>query len=653
MKIRTEHTNDKSFKTPIIKREIHNGYIVPKTKPYKERSQAVAGYTTHFPLLNIMWNQKGLSKSDALKYNISTFSDRNGGSIMPAELAYKISEGKTLHSGSKFRSTQFLQDLKGQGVLAEISKPNYKRNIAAEAKVRKTKGLSRYIADAIYKIITTNIFTLYDEIDETFIVKVKIKNFYPNNPTLQENCQLEANLEATSYQALKDQKRAVEVVNDIKRRTDVSITQQDLRDAIRKFIPGIQPERREKAFNMLVGKLIKEGHKIKDYTVRGFGIEQEDGTIGDEEMDMNKDISDMGKTNTTNNTPNTQSQTLSTDSNYESSTTHPSPIGPTTLSPSALRHQASLILSADHASYLSTFNEALGLNLLSYVPSDDLDSRQLSVMNSKGALPFLYKTLSKVSPRVYGQGVDNLFYCRKEMRLHAMEGLGFMDVDLENCHAQIALALWGDKLPSLEAHLSKGSLWSSYEELYKEAGVKFHKSLIKAMHHATFLGGGTKAYQKAVNTYNNHHPDSVLSKEEYEAIVKVFISSPFYREVRSLFRWLTKEFDGKRITLPTGEQIVARKFRNLGRDKKTGVMKKDEGNMLTVIAGILQSIEVSIISYMIIKTHHSYVPILWQHDGLTIKALEDNVVEEMQKAVDEYCIPRLGRSIKLVGAHLS
>lgn len=715
MQIEAESTTDKSFKTPILGREVHNGSIIPKTKPFYERSMAVTKLTGHYSLLNITWKQQGISETEALKYNLNTSVDRKGGLIMPAELGYRVSESKVLTKGSDFRLKEYLEGIKGQGILAEISDPQYKRGIATETKVNKVKGLSKHIADTIFKIINTDIYTLAEEIEKTYIVKAKIKNFYPNDPISQMKCQTEADAQATPHQAFKGHWNTIKAVMQMKRRMDKEgVTQLLIRDMIQQFIPGIQPERKQATYKLVIQKLIDKGYEIieeqqvqADLTVKRhqvdrderIGKSQEDikvhGKQGKYKVDIKsrntknigvknigitdtgvKDtgvISDVGQTYTTNNstlpvsnpTPLSDNQTPS-NLPYTNANPQPTPFPsahdlinspilaplPVDISPAALRDQASILLSADANSYISTLNEALSLQLLTYCPSDDLDSRQLAVMNRDGALPYLYRTLSSVSPRVYGQGVDNLFYCRKEMRLAAMEGLGFMDVDLENCHAQIALALWGDRLPELDKHISKGSLWNAYQHLFQEAGLTFYKSLIKAMHHATMLGGGLKAYKKACHVYNNHHPKTTINDTDFEAIYKVFIVSPFYKEIKSLFRWLSSSLDEKKVTLPTGETIIARKFRNLGKDKK-GVMRTDEGNMLTVISGILQSVEVSIISYMIIRTHHLYVPILWQHDGLTIKSLYPNTVELMQEAVDEYCMSQLGRTIKLIGTNIS
>jgi hypothetical protein len=237
------------------------------------------------------------------------------------------------------------------------------------------------------------------------------------------------------------------------------------------------------------------------------------------------------------------------------------------------------------------------------------------------------------------------------MRLAAFENLGFMDVDISGCHVQVALSLWGDKLPLLDKHTSKGSLWSHYEGLFKNKGVPFYKSLVKAMHHATLLGGGMNAYFQAHKSYNNHHPDKPISGEEMDSIIKVFKSTDIYRELKGLFSWLGKSMDGKYITVLTGESFQVKGYRKY-KDKRTGKVTVDEGNLLTAIAAILQSFEVAMLSYLILRTNNLFIPILWQHDGLTIKALYSNTVELMQKVLDEFTLPLLGRSFKLEATEL-
>lgn len=312
----------------------------------------------------------------------------------------------------------------------------------------------------------------------------------------------------------------------------------------------------------------------------------------------------------------------------------------------ALRSKASTVMADEASLRVGAYNQAIAANILRYTPYDIIDVRQKEVMALEGPLPTEYQLCSPNSPRVYGRGVDNLFYCRKQMRLAAFETLGFQDVDISGCHVHVALGLWGEHLPLLEQHVAKGSLWSHYEALYNAAGVPFHKSLMKAMHHATLLGGGINAYREAHRSYNNHHPEAPITGDTLERIVEVFKSTDIYKELKGLFNYLDKAYHNTSLTVLTGETFHVKGYRRR-KDKKTGKVYVDEGNLLTVISAILQSFEVAMLSYLILRANQLFIPVLWQHDGLTIKALYSNTVELMQEVLDEFTIPLLKRSFKL------
>lgn len=312
---------------------------------------------------------------------------------------------------------------------------------------------------------------------------------------------------------------------------------------------------------------------------------------------------------------------------------------------SELRDRAASILSAESDYVNHCYNEALLQGVLTYAPVDLTDVRQQKEMTSKGPLPFEYRLLSPASPRVYGRGVDNLFYSRKEMRLSSMEGLGFMDVDLENCHANIVLSLWGDELPQLSTCLNQGSLWNYYQELFESKGLPFYKGLIKAMHHATFLGGGNNAYMKALVRYNCLNPHEPIDDQVFLKIRKVFKDSKVCKELKNLYKKLENEWAGNTLTCPTGESFYIKKtnWAMINKCKKEGKSYANyEGNFSSAMSALLQSIEVTLVSYLIVRCQALFVPILWQHDGITIKALYSNTVDLMQLVVNEFCDGYLG-----------
>jgi hypothetical protein len=315
-----------------------------------------------------------------------------------------------------------------------------------------------------------------------------------------------------------------------------------------------------------------------------------------------------------------------------------------------LRTIASKRFHKEYELFSHSYNQAIAANLLRYEPFDIIDVRQKAVMAEQGPLPQEYLLCSPNSPRVYSKEVDNLFYCRKKMRVAAFDNLGFQDVDISGCHVQVALGLWGEHLPLLEQHVANSSLWKHYESIFNEKGLTFHKDLIKAMHHATLLGGGIKAYTEALRIYNKRNLNQI-SKEEFDNIVQVFKLTDIYKELKALFRYLDKTLHNTTVTVLTGEKFYVKGYRKY-KDKTTGNIRVDEGNLLTVISAILQSFEVAMLSYLILRANQLFVPILWQHDGLTIRALYSNTVELMQEALDEFTIPLLGRSFTLESTSL-
>lgn len=215
-----------------------------------------------------------------------------------------------------------------------------------------------------------------------------------------------------------------------------------------------------------------------------------------------------------------------------------------------------------------------------------------------------------------------------------MSGLGLKDVDLQSAHANIAIALWGENLPILKEELSKGTLWDYYRRVFESAGIPFYKDIVKGFHYSTFLCGGKKALYDTCHKYNNKvSKKHRLSKEDQDKIVKCFRNSPICKELKALHRKLCKEWNGTRKVTLTGESFIVKET-NWAKLKKTGI---NDGNFPTVLSAILQAYEVSLMSYVVLRTQNLFKPVLWQHDGVTIYPIQDDTVEKMQEAVNEFC----------------
>lgn len=232
------------------------------------------------------------------------------------------------------------------------------------------------------------------------------------------------------------------------------------------------------------------------------------------------------------------------------------------------------------------------------------------------------------------------------MRFHALKGLGLIDVDLTSCHTYILLAFFKDQLPLLNEAIVSNNLWSTYQDYYETGGLPFYKKLVKAMHYASILGGGDKAFRKAVhqfNIYRGLNGEPLLSVKEAEAIIALHKKSPLYKELTGIRNILQKEWCGKQLILPSGESFKVQPYRRY-KDKKTNQYIVDKGNFLTAFSAFLQSIEVLLVSYMILRAGPFFTPLLWQHDGLTIKAHSEDTTSLMQEALNEACELFLGET---------
>jgi hypothetical protein len=280
-----------------------------------------------------------------------------------------------------------------------------------------------------------------------------------------------------------------------------------------------------------------------------------------------------------------------------------------------------------------------------YQDKDDIDLRQRAKMLKEiSPIPLEYESKSINSPRIYSQEPDNLFSCRKAMRLHALQGLGAVDIDLKSCHTYILLATWPKQLPLLKQGISQGNLWDIYQKHYAQHGQPFHKKAVKAMHYASVLGGGKRAFQQAIHRYNLDNPDNPI--HDWKELIRVHTLSPIYKELKGLLRHIQKSWEGKTLELPTGEKFRIKGFRRY-KNKTTGEIVNRPGNLLTALSAYLQSYEVLLMSNLILRTEGLYIPILWQHDGLTIIPRCSDCIPQMQKVLDEICEELLSTQIKI------
>jgi len=680
-------------RTKILKKG-YKGKIKSRTKKGYERAVTVGGAMNKLYLMNLYNSIEGGTEEERMQTLLSAIYDEDGKGLALREQLYWISEQGVYYEGKKYSAAEVLERLSKVGIIEKLSESNYKKGEGREIKIKKEERLKEKIIEAIGIVVENSLSKLIRIIDEIYSVKTD-QIFWKEDKKKQENSKIIAEAFLTAKEKEKAEKyiRAVKGIVVIKaRQEEEGLTREMIADLVEDYVPGYQREKREEIQEELENKYKEIIVKRKEWKKgEGFGGEQGRQEKKEEEVQEKK----KGVYGVEKNTPSilTSNPSVLEESvplsGQEAEVTNrpvntmvsvdslrPAPISVTSkdqipsvevvgdvssigdldvlekgrkellkevpnVIASRLREQASEVLLKDGVSHIQAYNDAIANNILKYEGIDGHDLRQIGVMLKNGSLPTEYKKLSEVSPRVYSSEKENLFYCRKALRVSALEGLGFKDVDLQNCHVEIAVSLWGEKLSKLKEELSKGSIWKYYEKEYKKEGVKFNKKIVKGLHHATFLGGGKEAYKKVIEKEGKE-----LSKEEKEKVIEVFQRTEIYKEIKGLFRELDKEWHGKNITTLTGESFNVRGYRKR-KNKKTGKVEVDEGNLLTAIAAVLQSIEVSIMSYIILRCREIFVPILWQHDGLTIKCLYSNTVELMQEALDEYTERMLGRKIKL------
>jgi hypothetical protein len=694
--------------TQFLKKK-YDEKIEAKTIPgYDRAKRNEGGVGKAISLVETYWLLTGrdIEEENRTLTMVNLLANQKGQLLTDRETIYWLQEKAPYVAGTKFNAGKVLDAMMDVGIIKEYSKSYHTKGLAREALIKEKRGLSSDIVNIVRFYIDNHLEDLIDEIQDAATPRHK-----QTSRKIDMEKIWDAAWEVSRNPSLTRRVwSSIGIITKFKRRQrKEGITVSLIQDEVDAISPGFQPARKRHAVKLLADhynlnpQTIKEAleemekeekyveeqvalleeleQQVKEGTLEGNLTLEEaeesypraltdvDGTTSVNAHDTSLSIETLPSTDTSSLEDElhpkevppllssdsiqyleeilptaSKAHLLSVDDIYDPSTIHS--IKDLNKACAALRSKASTVMADEASLRVSAYNQAIAANILRYTPYDIVDVRQKEVMALEGALPTEYQLCSPNSPRVYGRGVDNLFYCRKQMRLAAFETLGFQDVDISGCHVHVALGLWGKHLPLLGQHVAKGSLWSHYETIYNAAGVPFYKSLMKAMHHATLLGGGVNAYREAHHSYNNHHPGAPITGDTLERIVGVFKSTDIYKELKALFNYLDKAYHNTSLTVLTGETFHVKGYRRR-KDKKTGKVYADEGNLLTVISAILQSFEVSMLSYLILRANQLFVPVLWQHDGLTIKALYSNTVELMQEVLDEFTVPLLKRSFRL------
>jgi len=662
--------------------------IIARTKKGKQRSLTLIGSYPNLGLIDLYGNLKKKSENEMIPLKLQIMRNRKGELLTLRELVRYIQEGIVDNNKAGFSSLQVLKRWKDSSYNITSQPFEYTKGIGTRSRVKRKKGISNLVVDIAKYYIDTPGLQIIEDIWETYNVKVD-EIYWPDDEKKQEASMAHAEVYYTTLQRERTEKivNLIVRVKNLKKDLDKEegLTIKAIWDLVRSLVPGYQPERHREITKEIARQYRKqikgirkgmgnkklptlnqavEGMRADGEDIEATGRELDKDKVGDKDKD--KDIyvkvSDYSPYNTIpSSDPNNSHNDISSsdpDSNANPVFLDKEPSLCEVIAPesqpfhSYVIEEAARIFSLQYPLTCHAYNEAFAVNLLSYCPVDVIDERQLEVMHRDGFLPSEYQMCSPNSPRVYSKEIDNLFYCRKELRLQAMEGLGFVDMDIENCHAHIALGLWGEDLPLLSKFMEEGSLWTSYEEVFRKEGVKFYKSLIKAMHHATFLGGCEPAYRKALNRYNLKHQGSKIKEDEFECILKVFKKCPIYKELKTLFKKIGEDLHGKKVKLMTGETFNVKALRRYKDNSVPEGYRIEYGNVPTVIAAMLQAVEVTIMSYVICRAHEYFIPVLWQHDGFTIKALYKDSEEKIRVALTEISEALLDRGLNMTVTNL-
>jgi hypothetical protein len=304
---------------------------------------------------------------------------------------------------------------------------------------------------------------------------------------------------------------------------------------------------------------------------------------------------------------------------------------------------------SNHPEFINLYNNTAIKFLSTYEPSNDLERRCKQIMVGTGkAFPLSYLRLSSC-PRLYAEGKDNLFYCPSVMRQSLSKNLNLKEWDMKSCHTNILLGLYGAHFPILSEMVKKDSIWKDYEKYFTANGCTFNKSVVKAFHYATVLGGGKQAYKDALKKLVKE--GIKLTEEEAKQYIGVFSKHPVVKEMKSFVNkwgyWNKK----KQIDYPNGENH-ALILPVLVTNPSTGKKIKDytNSNVLKVFSGLLRAWEMVLISYVGLSHPEAFTILLHQHDGITVVEDIPNAFELAQEAMREIsviCFPNLYKPIEL------
>lgn len=656
------------------KNPLRNSEVEGNNLTIKDRNAAYGAANPIIGFSNILnYLDMGNVSNDIILFNL--MCDKTGNFLASREILYTCKTGKLLRSPKDMIAQDYLKDLKEEQVLSKVTDYRKKAGISREATVKlRMKDITNPLVDLIIYILDTDPALLMIHSHTAFIANnnPNPRNFHYDKFSERQNQlgQLIRDLQAVDGSCKDQMIQYQSAIGYYKYwQANHGITVSLLVTMIREFIPGDQPGRKDKILDILIKHYgldspsapfdkippIKPIEPNQGLLVRSLTMAPEPKPmvmvppepipikeVKVEEVKVEKihspttpRISNGEEIQET-----TFTQVLPTKSGKELTVIHAYPVGVKPIERKAQKYAAAKCITHKLQPWADQFNQLIRNNLLNYQDKDMIDTRQRARMfKETSPLPLSYVDKSNNSPRVYSEEPDNLFSCRKTMRKAALQGLGAVDVDMKSCHTYILMAKWPEQLPLLREAMDKGTLWEMYEAHYKSLGLPFMKKAVKAMHYASVLGGGDKAFKDAIHrtrsvSHRSNLDDPEQSISNVEEMIKAHKKSPIYKELKKLLSHITKEWEGKLLKLPTGEQFKVKGFRQ-HKNKETGQLIKKPGNMLTALSAYLQSYEVMLMSHLILHTKELYIPLVWQHDGLTIIPRTEHYLTLMQEVLDQ------------------
>lgn len=608
-------------------------------------------------------------KSDYYKPILQLTSDINKVTLTSKDNCM-ILQGIPVTMYGTYKSGEDIKAWKENNIIKDYTEPHHLTHHARTVETSGEKGTSDLIFNIIKDVIETSDAELHDNLLQPIIDKyIEITKDHPKSQKSNPNEQYYVDMiYALEYRDIVDkeayhQDKQIRNMMALKRKIDKNpnkfesalellstlfpLRQGGSRNYIvDKLYNYLKPDGREEISQQSIGKTVDASGTL---STQDINININSSIIESDMYEIQKCIPYIETTTTTTNNipteypvnnPCTSLPLVLSTSTHK--TTH-LPFNPINLI-NSYNYKVS-----NHPDFLNIYNN-LALKFLStYEPSNDLERRCKQVMVGTGkAFPLSYLRLSSC-PRLYAEGKDNLFYCPSVMRQSLSKNLNLREWDMKSCHTNILLGLYGKHFPILSEMVKNDSIWKDYEKYFTANECTFNKSVVKAFHYATILGGGKQAYKEALKKLVKE--GIKLTEDEASQYIGLFSKHPVVKEMKGFIIQWGYWNKNKQVRYPNGESqtvILPKTVTNPSTGKK--VKDYANSNVLKVFSGLLRAWEMVLISYVGLSHPEAFTILLHQHDGITVVEDVPNAFELAQEAMREIsviCFPSLIKPIEL------